>query len=106
MKIHVEEEVLGIKEWEATVISNHNVATFIKEFIVEIPEDMDYKAGGYIQISSSTTDGSSKGSSWNSVMGGNLKFGAHGTTHTGNGTPSTSIGNFELDGTAQRILSK
>lgn len=50
MKIHVEEEVLGIKEWEATVISNHNVATFIKEFIVEIPEDMDYKAGGYIQI--------------------------------------------------------
>jgi Na+-transporting NADH:ubiquinone oxidoreductase subunit F len=34
MKIHVEEEVLGIKEWEATVISNHNVATFIKEFIV------------------------------------------------------------------------
>jgi len=64
-----------------------------------------FNAGGYIQISSSTTDGSSKGSSWNSVMGGNLKFGAHGTTHTGNGTPSTSIGNFELDGTAQRILS-
>jgi Na+-transporting NADH:ubiquinone oxidoreductase subunit F len=50
MKIHVEEEVLGIKEWEAVVVSNYNVATFIKEFIVEIPEDMDYKAGGYIQI--------------------------------------------------------
>ncbi|MEN9303829.1 MAG: na(+)-translocating NADH-quinone reductase subunit [Bacteroidota bacterium] len=50
MKIHVEEEVLGIKEWEATVVSNYNVATFIKEFIVEIPEDMNYKAGGYIQI--------------------------------------------------------
>lgn len=50
MSIHVEEEVLGIKEWEATVVSNFNVATFIKEFIVEIPEDMDYKAGGYIQI--------------------------------------------------------
>jgi Na+-transporting NADH:ubiquinone oxidoreductase subunit F len=50
MKIHVEDEVLGIKEWEATVVSNFNVATFIKEFIVEIPEDMDYKAGGYIQI--------------------------------------------------------
>jgi len=50
MKIEVEEEVLGIKEWEATVVSNYNVATFIKEFIVEIPEDMDYKAGGYIQI--------------------------------------------------------
>ncbi len=50
MKIHVEDEVLGIKEWEATVVSNFNVATFIKEFIVEIPEDMAYKAGGYIQI--------------------------------------------------------
>ncbi len=50
MKIEVEEEVLGIKEWEAKVVSNYNVATFIKEFIVEIPEDMDYKAGGYIQI--------------------------------------------------------
>lgn len=50
MEIHVEEEVMGIKEWEAEVVSNYNVATFIKEFIVEIPEDMDYKAGGYIQI--------------------------------------------------------
>ncbi len=50
MKIHVEEDVLGVKEWEAEVVSNYNVATFIKEFIVEIPEDMDYKAGGYIQI--------------------------------------------------------
>ncbi len=50
MKIEVEEEVLGIKEWTAKVVSNYNVATFIKEFIVEIPEDMDYKAGGYIQI--------------------------------------------------------
>lgn len=50
MKIEIEEEILGIKEWEAVVVSNFNVATFIKEFIVEIPEDMDYKAGGYIQI--------------------------------------------------------
>jgi Na+-transporting NADH:ubiquinone oxidoreductase subunit F len=50
MEIEVEEEVLGIKEWEAVVTSNYNVATYIKEFIVEIPEDMDYKAGGYIQI--------------------------------------------------------
>ena len=50
MEIEVEEEVMGIKEWEAKVVSNYNVATFIKEFIVEIPEDMDYKAGGYIQI--------------------------------------------------------
>lgn len=50
MQIEIEEEILGIKEWEAVVSSNYNVATFIKEFIVEIPEDMDYKAGGYIQI--------------------------------------------------------
>ena len=50
MKIHIEEEILGIKEWKAKVVSNYNVATYIKEFIVEIPEDMNYKAGGYIQI--------------------------------------------------------
>ena len=50
MQIHVHDEILGIKEWEAKVVSNYNVATFIKEFIVEIPEDMNYKAGGYIQI--------------------------------------------------------
>ncbi len=50
MEIRVEEEVMGIKEWEAKVVSNYNVATYIKEFIVEIPEDMNYKAGGYIQI--------------------------------------------------------
>ncbi len=50
MELHLEEEIMGIKEWEAEVVSNYNVATFIKEFIVEIPEDMDYKAGGYIQI--------------------------------------------------------
>ena len=50
MEIELPEEIMGIKEWEATVVSNYNVASFIKEFIVEIPEDMDYKAGGYIQI--------------------------------------------------------
>ncbi|GAB4254706.1 MAG: NADH:ubiquinone reductase (Na(+)-transporting) subunit F [Vicingaceae bacterium] len=50
MEIIVPEEVLGIKEWEATVVSNYNVASFIKEFIVEIPEDMHYEPGGYIQI--------------------------------------------------------
>ncbi|MFD2543467.1 NADH:ubiquinone reductase (Na(+)-transporting) subunit F [Lacinutrix gracilariae] len=50
MEITIPEEVFGIKKWEATVVSNYNVATFIKEFVVEIPEDMDYKAGGYIQI--------------------------------------------------------
>jgi len=50
MKITIPEEVFGIKKWTATVVSNYNVASFIKEFVVEIPEDMDYKAGGYIQI--------------------------------------------------------
>ena len=50
MVIEVPEEVFGIKKWEATVVRNWNVASFIKEFVVEIPEDMGYKAGGYIQI--------------------------------------------------------
>ncbi len=50
MKIQIPEEIFGIKKWEAIVVRNYNVASFIKEFVVEIPEDMDYKAGGYIQI--------------------------------------------------------
>ena len=50
MEVEIEAEILGIKEFEATVVSNYNVATYIKEFIIEIPENMDYKAGGYIQI--------------------------------------------------------
>ncbi len=50
MAVTVPEEIFGIKKWEATVVRNYNVASFIKEFVVEIPEDMDYKAGGYIQI--------------------------------------------------------
>ena len=50
MKIEVPEEVFGIKKWQAKVKSNYNVASFIKEFVIEIPEEMNYKAGGYIQI--------------------------------------------------------
>jgi len=52
MKIQVPEEVMGIKKWECEVISNRNVATFIKEFVVKLPEgeDIDFKSGGYIQI--------------------------------------------------------
>jgi len=52
MKIHVHDEVLEIRKFEGTVRSNRNVATFIKEFIVELPPGMDlnHKAGGYIQI--------------------------------------------------------
>ena len=50
MDIHIPEEIFGVKKWEATVVSNYNVATYIKEFIIEVPEDMPYEAGGYIQI--------------------------------------------------------
>ena len=50
MDISIPEEVFGIKKFDATVVRNYNVASFIKEFVVEIPEDMGYKAGGYIQI--------------------------------------------------------
>ncbi|MFH4964943.1 NADH:ubiquinone reductase (Na(+)-transporting) subunit F [Gaetbulibacter sp. M235] len=50
MNITIPEEVFGIKKWEGTVVRNYNVASFIKEFVVEIPEAMNYKAGGYIQI--------------------------------------------------------
>jgi Na+-transporting NADH:ubiquinone oxidoreductase subunit F len=56
MNISIPEEIFGIKKWEATVVSNYNVATFIKEFVVELPEDMDYKAGGYIQIEIPNTE--------------------------------------------------
>ena len=50
MEITIPEEVFGIKKWQAKVVRNYNVASFIKEFVVEIPEEMNYKAGGYIQI--------------------------------------------------------
>ncbi len=52
MEINIPEEVFGIKKWECEVISNYNVATFIKEFIVRLPEGetLDFQAGGYIQI--------------------------------------------------------
>ncbi len=50
MDISIPEEIFGIKKWDATVVRNYNVAPFITEFVVEIPQDMGYKAGGYIQI--------------------------------------------------------
>jgi len=52
MKVEVPEEVLGIKKWECEVVSNRNVATFIKEFVVKLPEgeNLKFKSGGYIQI--------------------------------------------------------
>jgi Na+-transporting NADH:ubiquinone oxidoreductase subunit F len=54
MKIHVHDEVFGVKKWQTTVRSNHNVATFIKELVLELPqgEAIDFRAGGYIQIES------------------------------------------------------
>ncbi len=56
MEITIPEEIFGIKKFEATVVSNYNVASFIKEFVVELPEDMNYKAGGYIQIEIPNTE--------------------------------------------------
>lgn len=52
MKVHVHEEVFGVKKWKCKVRSNHNVATFIKELVLELPngESVPFKAGGYIQI--------------------------------------------------------
>lgn len=52
MKIHVEPAVFGIKKWECEVVSNHNVATFIKEFVVKLPEGekLEFRSGGYIQV--------------------------------------------------------
>ena len=50
--VKVPEAVMGIKKWECEVVSNRNVATFIKEFVVKLPEgeSMDFLPGGYIQI--------------------------------------------------------
>lgn len=52
LKIRVPDEIFGIKKWECEVVSNYNVATFIKEFVVKLPEGetLDFKSGGYIQI--------------------------------------------------------
>lgn len=52
MKIEVPEEVFGVRKWTCKVRSNHNVATFIKELVMELPEgeDVPFRAGGYIQI--------------------------------------------------------
>ena len=52
MKIQIPNEIFGIKKWECEVVSNRNVATFIKEFVVKLPEGeiLDFQSGGYIQI--------------------------------------------------------
>ena len=52
MRIRIPEEIFGIKKWECEVVSNYNVASFIKEFVVKLPEgeSLDFQSGGYIQI--------------------------------------------------------
>ena len=52
MKIKVDPEFFGVKQWECEVVSNDNVATFIKELILKLPEgeDVDFSAGGYVQL--------------------------------------------------------
>ena len=51
MEIELEPEIFGVRKWECTVRSNHNVATFIKEFVIDLPEgeNVPFRAGGYIQ---------------------------------------------------------
>ena len=52
MKIEVEPEIFNVRKWQCRVRSNHNVATFIKELVLELPkgEEVPFRAGGYIQI--------------------------------------------------------
>jgi len=52
MKIHVPDEIFSIQKWECTVQSNNNVATFIKELVLNLPEgeNLNFQAGGYIQV--------------------------------------------------------
>ena len=52
LKIQVPDEVFGVKQWECTVVSNDNVATFIKELVLKLPEgeSVDFRAGGYVQL--------------------------------------------------------
>ena len=52
LRIEVEPEIFSVRKWECTVKSNHNVATFIKEFYLQLPEGdaVPFRAGGYIQI--------------------------------------------------------
>jgi len=52
MQVQVPEEVFGVKRYDCTVVSNHNVSSFIKELVVALPEgeELEFRAGGYIQI--------------------------------------------------------
>ncbi|MBM3917945.1 MAG: NADH:ubiquinone reductase (Na(+)-transporting) subunit F [Sphingomonadales bacterium] len=63
MKIQVPEEVFGIKKWECEVVSNYNVSTYIKEFVVKLPEGehLHFESGGYIQLDVPAVDIDFKG---------------------------------------------
>lgn len=63
MEVQIPEEVFGVKKWECEVVSNYNVASFIKEFVVKLPEGetLDFEAGGYIQIDVPDTEIEYKG---------------------------------------------
>ena len=52
IEMRIPESVMGIKKWECTVVSNRNISTFLKEFVVKLPEgeNLKFKSGGYIQI--------------------------------------------------------
>jgi Na+-transporting NADH:ubiquinone oxidoreductase subunit F len=52
LKINIPEDAFGVKRWECEVASNHNVATFIKELVLKLPEgeDVDFRAGGFVQL--------------------------------------------------------
>ncbi|WP_158773028.1 NADH:ubiquinone reductase (Na(+)-transporting) subunit F [Cobetia sp. L2A1] len=58
MKVEVPEEIFGVKKWETTVSANPNVATFIKELNLELPEDeeVNFRAGGYVQLEAPAYD--------------------------------------------------
>ena len=72
MRIEVEPEVFSVKKWECTVISNGNVATFIKEFKIGLPEGehVPFRAGGYIQIECPRTSPRTRTSRSRSSTGG------------------------------------
>jgi len=63
MRIRVPEEIFGIKKWECEVVSNYNVASFIKEFVVRLPEGqaLEFESGGYVQIDVPVTEVDFKG---------------------------------------------
>jgi Na+-transporting NADH:ubiquinone oxidoreductase subunit F len=52
MEVQIPAEIFGVKKWECTVVSNDNVATFIKELVLKLPEgeNVDFRAGGYVQL--------------------------------------------------------